>query len=161
MAETEITQGQQNILGQQNIQGQSLTQDERMIAMFSHLSIFFGGLIVPLIFWALYREKSKFVSFHALQSLFFHIIYSVLMAFGAIGVAVVGGLTGLIGRHGSSPHLGPFQIIILAALGIFVICYIVGSIGYAVYLAINAYKGGMKKYPIIGNIIYNKVYGLK
>jgi uncharacterized protein len=140
--------------------GQVLTNDEKMIAMFAHLSIFFGSLIVPLIFWVLYKDKSKFVTFHSLQSLFFHIAYTVIMVFVVIVVAVVGMLTGLFAKSGGAPVTpNAFQIIIILALGLFVFGYIFGSIGYAVYLAINAYKGGMKKYPVIGNIIYKKVYG--
>ncbi len=137
-----------------------LTNDEKMIGMFSHLSIFFGSIIVPLIFWVLYKDKSKFVSFQSLQSLFFHIAYTVIMVFVVIVVAVIGAMTGLFAKSGGAPVTpGAFQIIVILALGLFVFGYIFGSIGYAIYLAINAHKGGVKKYPIIGNIVYKKIYG--
>jgi uncharacterized Tic20 family protein len=137
------------------------TNDDRMLGMFAHLSIFFGSIFIPLIFWALYQNKSKFVSFHSLQSLFFHLAYTALMVVVVIICAVVGVLGGLISKTGGAPpEMGALQIIIILALGILVFGFIFGSIGYAVYLAINTYKGGMKKYPIIGNIIYKKVYGV-
>lgn len=76
-------------------------------------------------------------------------------------VAVVGVIAGLITKTGGSPpgNPGALQIIVILALAVLVLGYVFGSIGYAVYLAINSYKGGMKKYPIVGNIVYKKVYG--
>lgn len=138
-----------------------ISNDDKMIAMFAHLSIFFGSIIIPVIFWIVYDQKSKFVKFHSLQSLFFHIAYIAVMVIVIIFVAVVGVLAGLITKTGGSPsgNPGAFQIIIILVLGVTVLGYVFGSIGYAVYLAINSYKGGMKKYPIIGNIVYKKVYG--
>lgn len=136
------------------------SSDERLIAMFAHLSIFFGSLIVPVIFWAIYRERSRFVSFHSLQSLFFHLAYTAVIVVLAIFVAIVAALTGLMGKKGSTPVTPDvFQIIIILALAIVVIGFVFGSIGMAIYLAISAYKGGLKKYPVIGNIIYARVYG--
>lgn len=140
---------------------ENLTGEEKMFAMFSHLSIFFGAVFLPLIFWVINSQKSKFVSFHALQSLVFHIAYVMIMVFVVIIVSLAGIVTGLIEKTGGQPKGQPdtFQIIVILALGVFVFGYIFGSIGYSVYLAINSYKGGMKKYPIIGNIVYKKVYG--
>src|ERR1700704_7194512 len=58
------------------------TEDEKMLAMLNYiLSIF--GWIGPLVIWLVKRE-SKFVSFHALQTLFWHGIYFVLTMIGMI-----------------------------------------------------------------------------
>ncbi len=144
---------------QSNVQPE-LTDTDKLLAMFAHLSIFFGSLWIPLIFWAIYREKSKFVSFHSLQALFFHIVYVVVMVVLVMFVAVVGMLAGLIKKGGGAPDTpDALQIIIILALGVVVLGFIFGSIAYAVYLALNSYKGGMKKYPIVGNIIYKRLYG--
>jgi len=132
-----------------------------MLAMFAHLSMFFGSLIIPLIFWAINKDKSRFVSFHSLQALFFHLAYTVVLVFLVIFVAVIGVLAGLIvpGESGP-PHIGALQIIVILALGVIVIGFIFVSIALAVINAVAAYKGGMKKYPIIGNMVYKKVYGV-
>ncbi|MBE2228920.1 MAG: DUF4870 domain-containing protein [Ignavibacteria bacterium] len=137
------------------------SQDERMLAMFAHLSMFFGSLIIPLIFWAINKDKSRFVSFHSLQALFFHLAYTVVLVFLVIFVAVIGVMAGLIvpGESGP-PHIGALQIIVILALGVIVIGFIFVSIALAVINAVAAYKGGMKKYPIIGNMVYKKVYGV-
>lgn len=136
-------------------------QNEKMLAMFSHLSFFFGSLILPLIFWAVNGGKSKFVSFHSLQALFFHLLYTaviiVVVGFGVI----VGFLTGFMKagiHHNSSPD--PFHLILLIAFGLFIGLIALGCMILAIVNAISSYKGGMKKYPIIGNIVYKKVYGL-
>jgi len=139
----------------------SATQDERMLAMFAHLSMFFGSLIVPLIFWAINKDKSKFVSFHSLQSLFFHIAYTAVLVFLVIFVAVIGMAVGLIvpGQDGPS-HMGALQIIALLVIAAVVMGFVFGSVALAIINAVSAYKGGMKKYPIIGNIVYKKIYGV-
>jgi uncharacterized membrane protein len=41
--------------------------------------------------------------------------------------------------------------------GIF--AFVFGYIGYGIYLAVKSYQGAMVKIPIIGKIIYRKVYG--
>jgi len=137
------------------------SQDERMLAMFAHLSMFFGSLIVPLIFWAINKDKSKFVSFHSLQSLFFHIAYTAVLVFLVIFVAVIGMVVGLIvpGQDGPS-HMGALQIIALLAIAAVVMGFVFGSVALAIINAVSAYKGGMKKYPIVGNIVYKKIYGV-
>lgn len=139
----------------------NITDDEKMLGMFAHLSMFFGSLIIPLIFWLVNRDKSKFTTFHSLQALFFHLAYTAVLVFIVIVVAVTGMAAGLI-KPGNSgpPEMGVLQIIVILALGVLVIGFIFGSIALAVINAISAYKGGMKKYPVIGNLVYKKVYGI-
>ncbi len=124
--------------------------------------MFFGSLIIPIIFWAINKDKSKFVSFHSLQALFFHIAYTVVLVFVVMFVMVIGIATGLIkpGSH-HQPTPDAFQIIIILAMAFVVLAIVLSSVALAIINAISAYKGGMKKYPIIGNIVYRKVYGLK
>ena len=50
---------------------EELSNEERLLALFSHLSIFFGSIVVPLIFWAIHKDKSRFVRFHSLNIQFF------------------------------------------------------------------------------------------
>ncbi|HMQ80996.1 MAG TPA: DUF4870 domain-containing protein [Ignavibacteria bacterium] len=142
-------------------QQSSVTQNEKLLAMFAHLSMFFGSLWVPLIFWAINKDKSKFVSFHSLQSLFFHIAYTVVLVVLVMFVAVIGMAAGLIvpGQDGPS-HIGALQIIVLLAIAVVVLGFIFASVALAIINAVSAYKGGMKKYPIIGNMVYRRVYGV-
>ena len=54
------------------------TQDERTMAMLMYILTIFAGWLSPLIFFFVKRD-SKFVGFHALQTLFFHIAYLLAM----------------------------------------------------------------------------------
>ncbi|HEY5269895.1 MAG TPA: DUF4870 domain-containing protein, partial [Anaerolineales bacterium] len=55
--------------------------DERTWGMLSHLSVLlnlvtgFGGPIAALIIYLVYKDRSRFVAYHALQSLVFQLIW--------------------------------------------------------------------------------------
>ena len=136
-----------------------IKSDEKMMALFSHLSLFIGGIILPIIFWAVSKDKSKFVSFHALQSLFFHIAYVVLIVVLAI-VIIFGGIgMGLLSAGAGSTAMPVITIIAIIAFYLLMFLYIFGGIGYSVYMGIKSYEGKMNMYPIIGKLVYKQVYG--
>lgn len=135
----------------------NITNEERMLGLFSHLSIFFGGLVIPLIFWLINKDKSKFVTFHSLQALWFQIAYAVLIILLVI-ILIIGGVAFGVLLSGSEPPL-VFMIIMFAVYGlIFLMLFPV--VGYSIYMAIKTYKGEMVKYPIIGKMVYKKVFGI-
>lgn len=142
-------------------QPENITQEERLYGLFVHLSMFFGSLIIPFVFWVVNKDRSKFVSFHSLQALFFHIAYTVVIVFLVIFVAAAGIAAGLIvPGYDGPPRMGALQIIVLLVIAVVVLGFIGASIAVSLINAFSAYKGGMKKYPVIGNIVYKKVYGL-
>ncbi len=140
-----------------------LQGDEKMLALFSHLSLFLGGIILPIIFWATNKDKSKFVTFHALQALWFHIAYIAIMIifiFGFVIIAVIGGVgMGAFAGATGSKEMPVFFII--AMIGFYALLFgiIFGAIGYSIYMGIKSYKGELVKYPIIGKKVFAKVYG--
>ena len=143
---------------------QSIIQgDEKMLALFSHLSLFLGGIILPIIFWATNKDKSKFVTFHALQALWFHIAYIAIIlvwVFAFIIIAVVGGLgIGAFTSATGSKEMPVFFIIAMIGFYATLFAIIFGAIGYSVYMGIKSYQGNLVKYPIIGKKVYAKVYG--
>jgi uncharacterized Tic20 family protein len=141
----------------------SLQGDEKMLALFSHLSLFLGGIILPIIFWVTNRDKSKFVTFHALQALWFHIAYIAVIlvfVFGFVIVAVVGGVgMGAFAQTSGGKGAPVIFIILMIAFYALLFAIIFGAIGYSVYMGIKSYKGELVKYPIIGKKVYAKVYG--
>lgn len=141
-----------------NIQG-----DEKMLALFSHLSLFLGGIILPIIFWATNKDKSKFVTFHALQALWFHIAYIALIfvfVFGFVIIAIVGGVgMGVFAGATGSKEMPIFFIIAMVGFYALLFGIIFGAIGYSVYMGIKSYRGELIKYPFIGKKVYDKVYG--
>lgn len=137
-----------------------IRSDERMISLFAHLSLFLGGILLPIIFWATNRDKSKFVVFHSLQSLWFHIAFAVLIvAFVVVMVMVVliGGFG--LGAMSGSGEMSVFMIIVMIGFYGLLFLGIFGAYGYSIYMGIKAYKGEYVKYPVIGNMVYKSVYG--
>jgi uncharacterized Tic20 family protein len=137
------------------------TNDEKMLALFSHLSIFIGGIILPIIFWAINKDKSRFVRFHSLQAVFFHIAYIALIIAVVIIMVIIGIGMGIIsaGTFAAGKNGGVFIFIaVFAFYAVFFLTLFV-FIGYGIYVGIKSYKGELAKYPVIGKIIYEKVYG--
>jgi uncharacterized protein len=148
------------------MQNEEVTSDEKLMAMLSHLSILFGGIILPIILWAVQKDKSKFIRYHALQAIFFHLVYLaviVIATFAIVFFAIAFGL-GLgsmsHGHHHSGS--GPMPVIMIIMMFVAYAAFflsIFGAIGYEVFLAIKSYQGSYIKIPVIGKIIYKKVYG--
>ncbi len=139
----------------------ALRNDERMFGLLSHLSIFFGGILLPVVFWAINKDKSKFVTFHSLQALFFHIAFAfiiillaVFIVFGAVGVNI------FTMKAARTSHDMPIALLIFIFVT-YAVAFLVafGCMAYSVYMGIKAYQGNLNKYPIIGKIVYKKVYG--
>ena len=147
----------------QNTSNTEPSNDERLLAMLSHLSIFLGGIILPIILWATQKDKSKFVYFHSLQAIFYHLAFAVIIivfVFFMIFVLLVSGI-GLSGfaKSSGSEEMPVFMIVMMIVLyaGIFLIVFI--GIGYGIYLAVKSYQGKLIRIPLIGNYVYKKVYG--
>lgn len=140
-----------------------LTSDEKLLAMFSHFSIFLGGIILPIILYFVQKDKSKFVAFHALQSIFFHLFYAAIIFVLVIFLVIVLLATGFLGvalskSSGSgSPGAGFFIGMGIFYIGLF--GSILLAIAYGIYMGIKAYNGEMKKYILVGDWAYRKVYG--
>lgn len=126
------------------------TQDERtMAALAQGLSIF--GFIPPLVFFLIKRE-SRFVSFHALQALLWHIAYMILIIVAIFVFVIVLILTvaAQSGPRGGTPPIGifiafPFLWLIIMGVGI-------GNLIVAIVYAIKAGQGEWANYPVFGNL---------
>jgi uncharacterized Tic20 family protein len=135
--------------------------DEKILALFSHLSIFLGGIVLPIIFWAINKDKSRFVRFHSLQAIFFQIAYVVILVAVIIIMVAVGiGLGVLsVGTFAAGKDGSLFLIIAMIIFYGFIFLSIFVFMGYGIYVGVKSYKGELSRYPIIGKIIYDKVYG--
>ena len=143
-------------------QSADITNEEKLIGLFTHFSIFLGGIMLPIIFWLIYKDKSRFIKFHSLQALFFHIAYVVIiflfvfiMIFGLVGLGLFSAGSHAVTGHGSS---GLFVLGMIVFYG-FLFLLIFGVIGLAVYMGVKAYHGEYVKYPIIGRIVYEHIFG--
>jgi len=61
-------------------QGDSLGADEKLWGMLAHLLtllgyiVMLGQYIAPLVIYLVYKDRSQFVAFHALQAIFFQLL---------------------------------------------------------------------------------------
>ena len=140
-----------------------IRSDERLISLFAHLSLFLGGILLPVIFWATNKDKSKFVTFHSLQALWFHIAYIVIiliLVLVLVFAMVIFGLgMGALAGAGGGKEVPVFLIIIMVAFYGALFFIIFGAIAYSVYMGIKAYQGNFVMYPVIGKKVYKSVYG--
>jgi len=102
-----------------------ITQDERNIAMLSHVLAFFTSFIGPLVIYLVKKDESKFISDHAKESLNFQItlilgyIIGVILSLILIGIVILLALGVLnivfiilasIKAAEGKPYLFPFNI---------------------------------------------------
>jgi uncharacterized membrane protein len=127
------------------------TQDERTMASLAvGLSIF--GFIPPLIIFLIKRE-SRFVSFHALQALLWHICYLVLVMLGVMTFVIVMVFT-VVTQSDNLKHGGPPAALFLA-FPLLWLCLAAGGIVnlvLAVLYAVKASQGEWGDYPIFGRL---------
>jgi len=145
-----------------NTQEQNLTNDEKTLSMFSHFSLLIGGIILPLIIWAIKKDDSKFVRFHSLQSIFYHIAfviaviaYSMFFLFMILATGVGMDVFKKSGHHSDPPIL---FIMVIIVLGLGFLLLALGGAGYSIYVGLKAGKGELCKIPIIGKKVYDHVY---
>lgn len=122
--------------------------EERQWAMYSHFSVLinlftaFVGAAIPIIIFFLYKDRSKFVAFHAMQSFVMQIICFlgggiITVVTGAIGGAVI-------------PLVGSFCACFFALLPL-------AGLIYGVYGGMQVNQGKDFKYPVIGDIVQNNM----
>jgi uncharacterized membrane protein len=130
------------------ISGLETTQDERTMASLAH-ALSFLGFIPPLVIF-LVKRPSRFVSFHALQALLWHVTY-LLIAIGLVMVWVctmVLTITHTVATKGAAPPLAIFAVFPLVWLG-FMGAWVVTLI-LAVMYCIKASQGEWADYPVLG-----------
>lgn len=120
--------------------------DERQWAMFAHLSILlnlvtgFLGVVAPLVIYMIYKERSRYVAYHSLQSLIFQLVWWVGGGFliGAVW-AITGILSAVLIGLLCIPVALVFSLIPLAALG------------YGIYGGVQVSQGRDFKYWLVGD----------
>ena len=124
--------------------------DERTWAMLSHLSVLlnlftgFGGPIAAFIIYLVYKDRSRYVAYHSLQSLIFQLIWW----FGGgmlIGImwAIVGALSAIL----IGIVLIPFAILFTLVFAMLPL----GAIIYGIVGGVQTSQGQDFKYWLIGD----------
>ena len=118
-----------------------LTDEERLWGMLAHLLtllgyvIVIGQYVVPLVIYLVYKDRSRFVAFHALQALYFQLILLV----GAILLAVVGLFIVII-----TCGVGAILVFLLG------VAYTIVALVYTIWPAIEANRGVWFELPLAG-----------
>jgi uncharacterized membrane protein len=136
-------------------QPSEISKTEREDAMGAYLMMFAAlgaglplpmiNLIASVIYYYLNRQKSRFVRFHALQSLWSQLPVTLMNGFLVIWSIRLFILQGYLDQH--------FWVLILAALVINLI-----YIGFSLYAAAMAHKGRMYYFVFFGRLAYTQVF---
>ena len=132
--------------------------EERTWAMLAHLSVLLNlvtgvlGALPPLVIYLVFREKSRYVAYQALQSFLFQLIF-----WGAPGLilAVMWGLTGAL----SLVLVGLLCIPVACVLTPLILIMPVISLVYGVVAAIQTSQGRDFKYWLVGDWVRGTLTG--
>jgi len=119
------------------------------------------GLAVPLAMYFGYREKSRFVAFHALQSFVYQVagllVYVVVAAAMGVLVTMAWNISGWLSAVFIGFLLMPFALL----LTLLMVLVLVGAplvwLGYGLYAAYQVYQGRKFDYWLIGERLEGEV----
>jgi uncharacterized Tic20 family protein len=148
--------------------------DEWTAAALAHASILLtlilgvaggiGALIGPAVALAMYfgyREKSRFVTFHALQSFAYQVIgvllYAVFAAVSAVWIAIAWTVSGLLSAVLIGLLMMPFALLMTLLMVVLLICAPLVWLGYGLYASYQVYQGRNFHYWFIGDWIEREV----
>lgn len=126
--------------------------DEKQWAMFAHLSVLinlvtgFLGVAAPLVIYLIYRDRSRYVAYHSLQSL----IFQAICWFGGSVLAIISGLL-----SGVIPFIGLLCLPLACIFGVLpLVALIYGTIG-----GIQVNQGQDFKYWLVGDWVRSTLTG--
>jgi uncharacterized Tic20 family protein len=128
--------------------------DERTWGMLSHLSVLlnlatgFGGPIAALIIYMVYKDRSRFVAYHALQSLLFQLIWWV-------GGGALAGITWAVSGALTAICVG----VVLMPLAIIFSLMPLASLIYGIVGAVQTSQGRDFKYWLVGDWVRGTLTG--
>jgi len=137
------------------------SQDERTLAALAHGSILLGlfsngigGIVTALVIWAVQRQKSTYVAYHALQALVYQVATFLLtmLAWCCWGLLctllILVPVIGNPGAYDTAPPAGIWVglILLVVPLGIWGL-----TILYALWGAVRSLNGHDFKYAIVGD----------
>ena len=122
--------------------------------MLAHVLAIFAGFLGPLIIYIVKRKESRFVGFHALQALLWHLVLMVTMFGGMIVFFLTVGFGFFAFPPHPGPKTGPPPAIFLgffAMWAVMMVSWFV-NIGFCIYMATRASDGKWSRYPVIGSL---------
>jgi uncharacterized Tic20 family protein len=112
------------------------------------------GLGVTLVIYFAYREKSRFVAFHALQSFIYQVagivLYALLVAVLAVWVVIAWTVSGVLSAVLVGMLMMPFALLLTLVLTLVSVCTPLAWLGYGLFAAYQVYQGCDFRYWLIG-----------
>jgi uncharacterized Tic20 family protein len=120
------------------------------------------GLAVPLAIYLSHREQSRFITFHALQSLVYQgagvLIYIVLAVVLGAAVAAAWAISGLLSIAVIGFLLMPLALVITGLMVILLLGAPLVWVGYGIYAAYQVYQGQDFRYRLLGEWLEREVH---
>jgi len=130
--------------------------EARTWAMVAHLSVLlnlvtgFLGVVAALVIYIIYKDRSRFVAYQAMQSFVFQLIF---WAGGGLAIGVIWAITGALSAVFIGLLCVPFALLFTIILGLMPLVALV----YGVYAGIEANQGKEFKYWLVGDWVRNIV----
>jgi uncharacterized Tic20 family protein len=119
------------------------------------------GLLVPLAIYLSYRERSRFIGFHAVQSLAYQgvgiVVYGLLVAVLAAAVTAAWTISGLLSAVVIGFFLMPLALLVTLLTVVLLLGVPLVWVGYGLYAAYRVYEGGHFRYWLLGEWIEREV----
>jgi hypothetical protein len=114
----------------------------------------FIGLVVPLVIYLSYRERSRFIALHALQALVYQgagvLVYLVLVIVLALVVTVSWVVSGLLSAVLVGLLLMPIALLLTVLMVVVLLGAPLAWIAYGLYAAYQVYQGSDFRYWLLG-----------
>ncbi len=129
---------------------QTISQDDRLLAGLSHISLFVGfPVIAPLVIYAVKKDSSRFVAFHALQAAIAHFsVVPLMIAASIAGFAFSLGMGMILGERSV---FFPFAMMGTWGIGFCLPWLLVAAI--SLYAGFRAFSGHGYRIPIVGGMV--------
>jgi uncharacterized Tic20 family protein len=130
--------------------------EARTWAMVAHLSVLlnlvtgFLGVVAALVIYIIFKDRSRYVAYQAMQSFVFQLIF---WAGGGLAIGLIWGITGALSAIVVGLLCIPFALLFTIVLALMPLVALV----YGVYGALEANQGKEFRYWLIGDWVRNIV----
>ena len=138
---------------------EKIKSDDKLMSILSHLAILIPniGILAPIVIWLTQKEKSKFVRYHAIQAIFFQLLFFILLMLSLFIGIILMAISLMLTNVGNGGEPGAFFWVSMGIMNLYFPLWFFFSI-YAIVAAVKSYRGKIFRYLIIGKIVEKRVY---